>query len=367
MLSRERENHCRNYREALNSLSDCVLVVPDITALSFLVGIDQMIKKEREGKSTTDFSFDLSFRQLGKIVNRLEKQGVFIPNNFNLGGKWYLPVLKDLGIPVVYSQFLFSDRSSLSRSQIEQLVDHCLPGFPPLFVVKPVLGHRGEGIRAVEPEQLGRIEAGENGVVVQPFCWPRKDKGLMVDVRVITLEGEPRVWCARQAGEPLINPVSGQLIEFPPSPSRFLANIAQGGEVVNLPRSLQRKLFDLARRTCSAVETVAYLVRRRRMKVRNPGKINLGLISVDILLGEEGLVVGEVDSNPQLYFFPDLTTLAKFYLDYLEAKAKGKSNPIVLLEEILTSFSLFPPGSLEKGLEQRSASFMNLSVKIGGS
>jgi glutathione synthase/RimK-type ligase-like ATP-grasp enzyme len=360
------EESCHGIKEAFDSFSNCVLALPDISALGSILAVDKMIKGEMKTSDGLPKRFD--HLEMGEIVNELENRGVFIPNNFNLLEKdLYLLYLRVCGIPVPRFEILDSEDGKLTKDQIRHLSENDDSNFPPLFVVKPSRGHRGEDIKVVSKKELTTVCGEKGGIIVQRFWWPWRKSGQVQDARVVTINGEPRDFCVRQAKEQLIDPKSGRLIEYPPSLSRVLANIAQGGTVAEVPRRLQGKLFNLARETCSVIREHALWVRENNMKVDNPQEVNLGLMSVDILLGEEGLAVCEVDTFPGLSFFPNLDRLGKAYVDYLKNQTQQGERPVLLFQGVLGSGlnMPIPLDVLERFLKQENVPYVIAEVESG--
>jgi hypothetical protein len=108
-------------------------------------------------------------------------------------------------------------------------------------------------------------------------------------------------------------------------------------------------------------------VRKEYMKSHCPQKVNLGLISVDILLGEEGLAVCEVDTLPDLHFFPNLTGIGKSYVDYLKKQTNGGQKPVLLFKEMLGSKVRMPisPELLERFLRQENVPYIPFWFAFG--
>ena len=359
----EIEESCHGIKESLESLSDCVLAVPDASIIGDLLNVDKMAKGEMEIHDELPNGSDSL--EVGRIINHLEERGVFIPNNFNLLGKILYPTyLRDSGIPIPEFELVGLKSDKLTEDQIKRL---SVGNDQDFYIIKSVRSHRGKGIKIVSEAELSSIQTDEEVLIVQRFWWPRRENGYVRDVRVVTINGEPRDFCVRQAKEPLVDLKTGKLVEYPPSLSQVLANVAQGGTVVKVPRRLQNRLFDLARVTCSAIKDYAIWVREKYMKANIPEKVNLGLMSVDILLGEEGLAVCEVDTLPDLHFFPDLRRVGKPYVDYLKDQTEGGKKPVLLFQEMLGSRVRMPisPELLEKFLEQENVPYVPFRFAFG--
>jgi hypothetical protein len=203
---------CHGIKESLESLSDCVLAVPDASVIGDLLNVDKMAKGEMEIHDELPNGSDPL--DVGRIVNHLEKRGVFIPNNFNLLGKILYPTyLRDSGIPIPEFELVGLESDKLTGDQIKRL---SVGGDPDFYVVKSTRSHRGKGIKVVSEAELGNIQADEDILMVQRFWWPWRESGYVRDARVVTIDGEPRDFCVRQAKEPLIDSRTGELIECPP-------------------------------------------------------------------------------------------------------------------------------------------------------
>jgi len=305
----------------IRSSSGYVLAVPDISFLGVLMQVD--------GQPS---AFDPN--KIGGLVRDLERKGTVIPNNFNLLGKrFYTLFLRDQHIPLPDFEILDQDNRSLSPEQMTRLVSSSSRNYPRLFIVKSTESHRGENIRVVAEEELGNIRSQETGLIIQKFWWPRKEDGSIRDSRVVTINGEPVAMAVRETKDPIINS-AGDLIEYPPRLSRVLSNIVQGGKVVRVKPDLRQEYFDLAREACQAIREYASGVRKLIMHVGNPQEVNLGLLAIDIIEGEEGLAVNEVDTFPGLDFFPgtEFRLIVRRYVDYLKSIAETQKKEILIID-----------------------------------
>lgn len=300
------------------------------------------------------------------MLDDLENRGVRLPNNFNLLGKRHLLFLQGLGVPTPYSELVVAEGGILSRkgllseTQIEGLTSHEeTASFPKLFIAKPVDGHHGEGIEMLDEQELSSFRTErEAGTIIQPFLYPPEGRDCMEDYRVLTIKGEPRGWYGRRAPEPLIDSHTGQLIESLPSPSRFLTDVSRGGEVIEPPRRMRGKVFRLARETCAEVKSFASVVRSDYMRMSSSEEVNLGLMSVDVILREDiEPVVCEVDTSPSLGGYPDLSRLSRSYTtECLKELSENGERPILLFKEPFPT--AFPANTLLPHIRQEGLPFM---------
>ena len=314
------------WEKMIRDCSGQILAVPDVYYLGAILNLENI---HADGRPPDLFPNRLDPRRLWGMIRQLEVAGTFIPNNFNLNKQYYPLYLRARGIPM--ANFVILENGYLSQNQIESLVVSGSDRHPQLFIVKATKSHRGENIRFFTQDTLKDIRTNDGGLIIQNFWWPRGSH--VTDVRVVTIGGEPVTLCARQAKDPLVD-ACGNLIEYPPSLSRIFAKITRGGRVTGVDSGLRNDLFDLARDTCQIVRQYAAEVRKASIGNGDPKRVNLGFIAVDILMGEDGLSVCEVDTCPGLHSFSNSDTrmIEKKYADYLKAVWREKQVPIVILD-----------------------------------
>jgi len=145
----------------------------------------------------------------------------------------------------------------------------------------------------------------------------------MRDCRVVLIDGEPAGYYVRKAKDPLIDTSTGKLIEYPPSLTRVLTNVARGGKVEdNLDTDVGDRLYQGARSVHSFMEAHSRSLNEQLGIQRD---IRYGLLAVDFLFYSTGQeVVAEADWIPDLSAYPRKNELAETYVKHMVTLSEGR-------------------------------------------
>lgn len=264
-----------------------------------------------------------------------EKDVVFV-NNSCLSGKDYLLVMQyndpssvpytilppKIGIKSIPQEFL----RRLKFMGVSKLLSK-EQGYPPLIVEKRRDSHRGKGLQVFTPRQFLRNAKNDGSHIYQTFCYPWErlsPDGHMRDCRVVLIDGEPAGYYLRRARDPLIDTSTGKLIEYPPSLTRVLTNIAQGGEVeTDIDTDLRDRLYENSRIMHKFI--VGYTRLQNRLVGVRQEDVRYGLLAVDFLFYSTGQeAVAEVDWVPDLSAYPRKDELAETYMRHMAELSDGR-------------------------------------------
>jgi glutathione synthase/RimK-type ligase-like ATP-grasp enzyme len=179
--------------------------------------------------------------------------------------------------------------------------------YQPLIISKDFEKHCGEGIEVHVPD---RRLLDESDKILQKFEYPSLEifrDGYMRDTRMFIIDGKVAYAFMRRAPEPLIDPKTKQVIQYPPSKRRFLTNILQGGKKESVLPEIQDASFKVAEETCKIIikQTQNSLDDKRINRLREK-EVRLGYCSVDVIYDENGKPkVTEVDSFPGILSISD--------------------------------------------------------------
>ncbi len=199
--------------------------------------------------------YDLNMKMLG---DQLDLLGCFAYNNMKaksiaMSKIATYQVLAKAGLPIIKTVPIFP-------SVTKEVLIHSL-GLP--MVVKPDNGFGGEGVILVRTELelenvLKNARDSKNVFLAQEYI--ETSKGF--DIRVVTVNHKAQYAVKRQTGDP----------------NEFRSNMKQGGSFTSV--ELTDEILELSEKTSKAS--------------------GLDFAGLDLLMGKEGYVVGEVNSSPGL-------------------------------------------------------------------
>jgi len=293
-------------------------------------------------------------KNANKEMARLEGENdVVFVNNSALGSKSYLLVMQE-NVPGLVPYSLLPRRNGITSAPkriLEKLdfldVSKSLSryqGHQPLIVEKHTDSHRGEGVKVCTPFQFLRKAKNDGLHIYQTFCYPWErlsPDGHMRDCRVVMIGGEPAGYYVRKAKEPLIDASTGKLIEYPPSLTRVLTNVVQGGEVESgLDADIKERLYGVSKVVHDFMVAYTRLL-NDQVGIHQPD-VRYGFLAVDFLFYSTGKeVVAEVDYVPDLSACPWKESFAESYMKYMAELSQDRRRIFLrngsLLEEKKTA------------------------------
>lgn len=315
--------------KALSLLKDCIIwdAIP-------LDPIEAVIEKDKHP------NLGEILKEYGRKVKGFEENGIERVNNFELLSKFYLPFLAQTQqIPMPYTEFVKEhEHFYRAMKKITSSINRTASGYPPLIVKKPIGEsggedlHGGKRVEVFKPSFKLLLRTFSEDIILQEFVYPPLEifrDGYIKDTRIVMINGEPSVWYMRRAKERLIDPFTNALIEYPPSKSRFLTNVVQGGTVEELPKELRDKSLEFARKVYGSVLKWGKFYREELLDIN--GEPRCGFCSIDLIYKSDGSPsLMEVDFYPDINACQRLDRLAYRFGKYLRDLSNGLRKPIVL-------------------------------------
>ena len=148
----------------------------------------------------------------------------------------------------------------------------------------------------------------------------------MRDARILLIGGEPSLTYIRKAKNPILK--DGKIIEYPPSKSRYLTNISQGGSREEIPKALREKCTKLAKETHKAIldslKKGDKILEEEKLIKFKENHMNFGWGSVDLLFSEdEKIKVCEIHAAPDAFYPLKNPTVVCKLGNYLRKLSEG--------------------------------------------